>query len=90
MSSSSYLLGSFLGFFCKIATILRPLHRVQPMMLEQLQKNTVPIVADGLSRAIVLVPASSGRLLAAEPLLEFVGSHVDEFIELSASNRSVI
>ena len=59
------------------------------MMLEQLHQN-VPVVANGLSRAVVLVPASSGRLLAAEPFLELVSSHVDEFIELSAGESQSI
>ena len=42
-------------------------------------------VPDGLAAAVVLGPPRPGGLLAAEPVLELRGSHVDEVIEFPAA-----
>jgi len=40
-------------------------------------------MANGFTRAIVLGPACTSRVLTTKPLLQLVWAHVDELIELS-------
>ena len=56
---------------------------------EQRIVEAIPFVANSLTGSVILAPARCFGLLFFEPDFQFLGSHVDELIELPVS-KSVI
>jgi hypothetical protein len=53
------------------------------ILLQNSDDLATRIVSDGFAAAVVFGPSSSNRLVTTEPILEFFGSHIHKFIELS-------